>query len=203
MPRGQTVNEFRFGFNRVKAAVVQENVGRNRNQELGFPEIASDPLFWGYPQINVSGFDAIGEAGNTPQESLADTFQFTDDFAWVPDLHGGRHQLKAGLDVRLISQERVAPLVSRGRWSFTGVFSGDSLQDLIRGTPASALAGRGDTTQQLQQTALSFYLQDDLRLNPRLSVQLGLRYEYTGPPSNRLGPFYVPDLGPQSVYLYA
>jgi hypothetical protein len=193
------VNEFRFGFNRLRTGVIQENVGQNQNQRLGFPTISSDPRFWGYPQVNVAGFDSIGEAGNTPQEWLANTFQFSDNLAWVPELQGGRHQLKAGFDVRLVSQERVAPLLARGRWSFTGSLSGDSLQDLIRGTPASALAGRGDTTQKLRQTGLGFYLQDALHVNPRLSVQLGLRYEYTSPPSSQLGPFYVPDLTQHSL----
>jgi hypothetical protein len=63
VPQSRTVNEFRFGFNRLRTAVIQENVGRNRNQELGFPSITSVPRFWGYPQVNVSGFDSIGEAG--------------------------------------------------------------------------------------------------------------------------------------------
>ena len=199
VPQSRIVNEFHFGFNRLRTAVIQENVGQNRNQELGFPTITSDALFWGYPQVNVAGFDSIGEAGNTPQEWHSDTFQFADSLAWVPKFQSGRHELKAGFDVRRISQERVAPLLARGRWSFTGSFSGDSLQDLIRGTPASALAGRGDTTQKLRQTGLGFYLQDDLHVNQRLSVQLGLRYEYTSPPSSQLGPFYVPDLSQRSI----
>ena len=68
------------------------------------------------------------------------------------------------------------------------------MQDLIRGMPASAVAGRGDTTQKLKQTGTGLLPSD-----PRLSVQLGLRYEYTSPPSNQLGPFYVPNLSQQSI----
>jgi hypothetical protein len=199
VPQARIVNEFRFGFNRSRTAVTQENAGLNRSQELGFPTITSDSRFWGYPQVNVAGFDSIGEAGNAPQDWLANTFQVANHLAWVPEFQDGRHQLKWGFEVRRISQDRVASLLARGRWNFTGNLSGSPLQDLIRGTPASAVAGRGDTNQELRQTGLSFYVQDDLHVNPQLSVQLGLRYEYTSPPVNDLGPLYVPDLSSQSV----
>ena len=65
-PKAEQSIEFRFGFNRLSTSVIQENVGQNRNEELGFPTISTDPRFFGFPQVNVSGFDSIGEVGNTP-----------------------------------------------------------------------------------------------------------------------------------------
>jgi len=188
------LQEARFGFNRASFATLQQNSGMNGNQQLGFPVISADPYTWGYPTVNVAGYDSMGEAAPTPMDVVAETFHASYMLAWTPG--GAEHSVRFGADARFITSNQRASSVARGSWTFSNP---DSLRQLLQGIPSFALAGRGEARNELHKNLIHGFIQDDWRIAPQLTINLGLRYEYNGPPANRLAPFYVPDLSAASA----
>jgi hypothetical protein len=195
----RTINEARFGYSRLRARIFQENSGVDRGRELGFPTLNPAPVDLGFPNVTVAGFDGIGEPINTPQERRPQTFHFSDTLAWNPEAGGGRHQFKFGGEIRRVHLDFFLDLLARGWWQFFGSFSGNPLQDLLMGTPELAIATSGDTFTNMRTNAWNFFVQDDIRLHPRLTLNLGLRYEYNSPPLDTQNRLSVPDTSPGSA----
>lgn len=195
---GRFVNEARFGLNRLGTSLVPEDNARNVSEKLGFPFFSSDSFLWGTPNVIVAGFESVGAAPIMPQTRTPTTFHWVDNLAWNPDFHGGRHQLKFGTDIRQSRTDMFRPVFMRGNWVFTGRFRRNPLQDLVRGLPTVAVVGRGDPTLSLSSTALNFYLQDDIRISRSLSLNLGLRWDYSSPPVDTRDRLSTADLSSNS-----
>jgi hypothetical protein len=192
------VNEFRLGFNRLRVEILQQSSGINMSQRLGFPTVLTRPVDFGYPNVSLPAFDGIGEPINYPQDRGDNTFQFVDNVA----LNSGRHQFKFGADIRRIQLNSYLDFLARGEWFFMGGMSGDpmvALPQLLSGLPDYAIAVKGDTSNGLRTSGLGFYVQDDIRVVPRLLLNVGLRYEYNSPPVEIHDRFSVPDLSSSSL----
>src|SRR5690606_29287056 len=72
------LNEARFGYTRVAAAVDQEGQGVSLNRQLGLPELSPRERDWGLSFITVTGYSPLGQEYNNPQRGVTDAFQFTD-----------------------------------------------------------------------------------------------------------------------------
>jgi hypothetical protein len=192
-------NQMRFGFNRRNNSFTQEGSGVNQAAELGFPTVSSDPLNYGFPNIVLTGFDGIGTAIVLPQKLVANTFQWSDDAVWKPQFGGGRQQLQFGGDVRRIQENEFLNALSRGEYLFLGPFTGTPLGDLISGLPAVAIITSGDSHGAFRTTTVSLYGLDTIRVNPNLSLTLGLRYEHNAPPVEIRNRVSTPDLSANSV----
>ena len=192
-------NEFRFGFNRRRGGIFQQSSGTDQNQKLGFPKVSSTPADWGYPIVVLAGFDGIGEPRIYPQDRHMNTFHVADTLAWNPAFASARHQFKFGADIRRIQANLFIDALARGEWFFLGGFTGDPLQDLLRGLPAFALAADGDTPSGLRATDLNFFVQDDMRLTRRFTFNMGLRWEYNQPPVEVHDRLSAPDLTANSA----
>jgi hypothetical protein len=194
----RAVNELRLGFNRMRAGALQEHNGSDMNRQLGFPTVLTRPEDLGFPNVSLLGFDAIGEPVNYPQDRHDTTLHVADNLAWTH----GRHQFKFGADVRRIQVNNYLDFLARGEWVFQGGRSGDpmvALVQLVSGVPDYALSVKGDTFNSLRSTGMSYYAQDDIRVAPRLLLNVGLRYEYNAPPVEAHDRFSVPDLSARSM----
>lgn len=192
------VNEFRLGFNRLHAGVLQENSGQNVSQELGFPTVLDSPVDLGYPNVSLVAFDGVGEPINYPQDRRDTTYHFVDNLAW----NRGRHQFKLGGDFRHVQLNSYLDFLARGEWFFMGGMSGDpmtALAQLLSGLPDYAVSVKGDTNNGLRTNGFSAYIQDDIRVVPRLLLNAGLRYEYNSPSVEIQDRFSVPDLSSHSL----
>jgi len=196
---GRAVNEARIGYNRLSAASSQQSRGVSQSRALGFTEVAADPKTQGYPEVVLSGFAGIGEPLNTPQARHNNTFHFADTIAWNPRLWGGTHQLKVGADLRRVRLNMFLNLFARGEYQFLGAFTGDPLQDLLLGLPTYAIGVSGDPYASMRTLAQNYFIQDDIRLHPRLTLNLGLRYEYNSPPVEAHNRLSIPNLSPQAA----
>ncbi len=152
-----TVNEFRFSL-----------VRRN----LDFPE--NDPTS---PTATLTGLFTIGGASNFPQSRITDSYQFSDSVTWLK----GKHAFKFGADIRYNKVDNNAAFDSKGTFQF------NSLQDYINNNAAFFQQALQTSSWKATQWQNFFYVQDDFRVSPDLTLNLGLRYEISTVPLGMLG----------------
>jgi hypothetical protein len=212
------LNEFRLGFIRMRATVLQQNHGTDYNAALGFPDVLTNPVDLGYPDLEIQGFDGIGEPVNYPQDRHDTTLQIADNVAWTV----GRNQFKMGVDLHHLRIDDYLDFLARGEWLFLGDTAAGfqqgaglpgcmapppavcdasyyPLTELLAGVPDAATTVSGNTYNSLRGHGVSTYVQDDIHVIPRFLLNVGLRYEYNSPPVEALNRFSVPDLSAASA----
>ncbi|HYM77863.1 MAG TPA: carboxypeptidase-like regulatory domain-containing protein [Candidatus Dormibacteraeota bacterium] len=208
--RSKLLNEFRLGFVRMRATVLQQNHGTDFNAALGFPDVLTNPVDLGYPNISLTGFDGIGEPVNYPQDRHDTTIEVADNVAWTV----GRNQFKIGGDFHRLRLDNYLDFLARGEWLFLGCVATQSptctpppgidlptlaLSQLLAGVPDAAIGVSGTTNNSLRSHGVSTYVQDDIHVVPRFLLNVGMRYEYNTPPVEALNRFSVPDLSANSA----
>ncbi len=156
-------NEFRFGFNRFSEDYL---VGPQKYPGLDqFPNITLFDL--------GSGLN-IGPDPNAPQSTIQNFYQFVDNVSSLK----GKHNLKFGAEYRWYISPQSFTQRSRGDYEYnaTQVF----LEDF--GPDNFGQRSTGSTTYYGNQKAVYFYLNDTWKMNQHLSLNLGVRYEYTTTP---------------------
>src|SRR5215468_11022869 len=149
---------------------------------MGLPGIAHVPKYYGPPSVSISGpdggfsvFDIQRQIG--PRDRSNQIYQFVDTLSW----QRGRHFLKFGADLarRQVTFEQArAP---RGSFTFDGTYTGSALADFMLGYVRNANINPAHTSTDLWNWWQSYYFNDDWKLTPRLTVNLGLRYDYFQP----------------------
>ncbi len=131
----------------------------------------------GLPTIVVNGFESLGAPTNEPRARVSQAYQLVDALVWTR----GSHTLKSGLDYRRPLVRSYNDQFSRGRLSF------NSVAGLLAGTPAPSTTSiaRGATRRDTYTNNAGAFVQDDWKVNSRLTLNLGLRYEYSGPLSEK------------------
>jgi hypothetical protein len=179
----------------------------NVTQQLGFPTVSTNPVDWGYPNVNLYSFDGIGEPVNYPQDRHDNTYEFADNLAW----NTGRHQFRFGTDIRRFQLNSYLDFLSRGDWFFDGLQQNGvclggaapcpvaAVALLMAGVPDYVVTETGTTNNGLRTTGLGAYVQDDIRVLPRFTLNVGLRWEFNSPPIEIHNRFSVPDLSAASA----
>jgi hypothetical protein len=190
-------NEFRSGFNHDRLGLFQENQGIDRNGQLGFPSPAN-PQDYGYPILQIAGYENIGEPFQAPEDNGISTLHLSDNLAWSPDFGSSRHHLRFGGEYRRIGDNGYIDFYPRGDYIFLGV-TGNSIEDLVLGLPAAALLGSGDSSVHLRANQVGLYGLDDVHVTPRLTLNVGLRWEYNQAPYDTKTPLSLADLSANSL----
>lgn len=175
--RPNLLNELRLGFNRVALGVVQEQQAANLNQRVGLPVVSPDPINAGLSFISIAGFGSIGDEYNNPQRGVTNSYQVLDQVTWTRN----RHLFKFGFDYRIQQQNAYRNVLSRGLLSFVG-FTGNALAEMMQGLVSVSAVARGTNNQRLRSKSSSFFAQDTWKLSPKLTLNLGVRYEFATPP---------------------
>jgi hypothetical protein len=175
------VNEARFGYDRIQQAVVAPDpatlsqLGMTRFNGAAFPGI---PLFL-TGDINPA-FGGIST--NNDQAFTANTFNFGDTVAYTH----GKHTFRGGFEHRRYQINLFNNFASRGFLLF------NTFNDLLTGNILEAFVGTGITDRGFRSRDFSSYFQDDWKVTRRLTLNLGVRYDYLGPftdVKNRVGNF--------------
>src|SRR5436309_3102505 len=172
------LNDFRFGFNRLRREVFQENVGRDVVESLGITGLKLGARDFGYPSIVLAGYEKLGDDPNIPIVRRTGTFHFSDSLS----LLRGKQLFKMGGEVRYYQENGYNDLFARGQLNFQPAFTGDALGDLLLGFPVLSISAANDNPQALRTTSYNLFLQDDWKVHPRFTLNLGLRYEFNTPP---------------------
>ena len=130
------------------------------------------------PAILITGLSNLGHATNLPQERRNRSFELLNDISW----QHGTSTTKFGAVVRYFPFHASLDLYSRGQYQFTGgIFSGHAFANLLLGLPTNALRIQGNTTRNFRTWTTSFYVQHDWQPTARISLNVGLRYDYQSP----------------------
>ncbi len=184
------VSELRFGYTRGNFFQTPPNFGSPCPGELiglrGAPDDKS--ICGGIPVINFPGGNLrrIGRTTSVPQFQTPRSWNIRDSVAWVKS----NHALKFGGEI-IHAQTGIRDVSSLlGNFNFTGRFTGQNgewqggIADLLLGFP-TRYQQDSNTVFNLWQKIYSLYAQDDWKVTPKLTLNLGLRYEISTPPRER------------------
>ncbi|MGH9672842.1 MAG: carboxypeptidase regulatory-like domain-containing protein [Bryobacteraceae bacterium] len=157
---------------------------------LGFPKaLESQVVRQSFPVISISGIQTIGRTGDA--EDLGDVHTLQANMTRI----GSRHSLKYGFESRVYRDVGNSVRNASGSYSFNdartrgpdpvrNLVSGHSVASFLLGTPNSGTIDKNVATA-FQNLFYSAYVQDDIRTSSRLTVNLGFRWEYEGPRTER------------------
>lgn len=177
------MNEFRGGFNEQHSSESQYFSTENLLNQLGMTVPQVDTAWSEAPQIQITGFMATG-AGN-PGMQRSQIVQLLDNVTWTRQ----NHTFKFGVDFkRLYDHDENMFGNYRSGWY---IFNGDSKPGNTIGDPYAAfLQGYPDTTEVSETNrpvmdghgfSWAGFMQDDWKLTPTLTLNLGMRYEVHPP----------------------
>ena len=167
------VNTMRLGFSRVIGDINTPVSGDSAATSSG---LAIAPGAAGPPQIAISGLTtAIGLGGLNRFTHAYNSYQFSDDAFWTH----GKHQVKFGGTFERMQYNILEQLSPNGRmngYPSFAVFLSNPPHQL------NALAPGGSNEVAIRESLFAGYVQDDWRIRPNLTLNLGLRYEATTKP---------------------
>ena len=161
-------------INQIRATYVRNFGGRLNTPDVDLGDLGSKFTTQGVkslPAINISGYMNFGQAIQGPVAG-SNYYGIRDSLSMTR----GKHSLKFGADASLEKFTQDTSLNNYGVWAFDGKKSGNALADFLLGIPASF---KQDTpcTKIDNDWYAGFYIQDDWRIHPRLTINMGLRYE--------------------------
>ena len=161
-------------INQLRLTYVRNFGGRLNTPDISLGDLGSTFNIQGtksLPAINISGYMNFTQAIQGPIAG-SNYYGVRDSVSWMR----GKHNLKAGVDAQLEKVIQDTSLNNYGVWSFDGKKTGNALADFMVGLPASFKQDM-PTTKIDNEWYAGFFVQDDFRVHPRFTLNLGLRYE--------------------------
>jgi len=197
------VNELRAGYNQfynVKAGEFANT--RDVMAELKIPGLPSlPPVGWGTPEIQISGFVSPGTAStfgdiDGPYTNTNRVYQVIDNFSWTK----GSHALRMGGELRWDQYNQFGNLFLRGQFRFepnvttqlspTGAAvagTGNAFAEYLLGYGKRNQGSVTPAEIKFRATSQAYYIDDTWKIHPKVSINVGLRYEYTPPFLDKTG----------------
>jgi Carboxypeptidase regulatory-like domain/TonB dependent receptor len=184
--RNDWINELRFGINRTTASSSIDNThpGLSTSLLLGQP----------FGMIDITGMGLIGNSPAFPLGDFSTVYQIQDQLSRTI----GRHTLKFGVEFRRLQINGALDFGVNGLYSFEDLspfgFEASSnnpaLEFFLQGLPLSYVGvnpSNADSDRGYRQTVASGFAQDFVRVNSRLTVNVGLRYDFYSNPTEAFG----------------
>lgn len=172
------VNEFTFGYNRIVYPGTQQGIGTNYTEQAGiggFTQTSAE--FPGFPGLNIGGYAGINGNAFVPIRERENEWVLNDNLTFVR----GRQTMEAGFDARWFALDSYNAAFSRGNFTFSGTYTGNGFGDFLLGLP---YVGGRDFPRNLfgnSNREQALYFQDNWKVTPRLTLNLGLRYPLLHP----------------------
>ncbi len=178
------VNEFRIGYNYGNFTERQFNSNQNISQTLGLGGIPFHPNLGGLVNTTISGISGFGTPPYYPTLENEHVLELLDNLTKIV----GNHDMKFGVDFQRINTAELQPVYPTGAYNFNGEYTGipgvantgSGIADFLANEMFSANIGTYNTTND-HRWMRSAYAQDDWRVTPKLTLNIGLRYDYFGP----------------------
>jgi hypothetical protein len=204
------VLEVRAGYSRVADLRVQYDANKlgipGQYGIGGIPQIATNG---GLPTLNFGTLSAMGAAGTLPSSKASDIFQISENLS----IDRGRHQIRVGDEYQYIAFPTLTPTTPRGSFTSNGTYtsvvnvndtSTDRAQFIINPEAADYPADGGIANVgganamsasnfppafRLVRPDVGAYVQDNWRMSSKLTLNLGLRWDFIGTPEEANGRF--------------
>jgi hypothetical protein len=164
-----TVNAFTFGysFNQQIQNPVGDAASRNG---LNIPKIFPANFYNAIPNISLSGFGGIGIG--SPNRTTNPVYEWKDDLSHI----AGSHSLKFGFDFLRIQKFLRTLTNEEGTFTFNGQYTGNAVADFLLGDAFTYAESSAAPNSYLFSNTYEMYAQDDWKISPHLTVNLGLRW---------------------------
>ncbi|HZP06232.1 MAG TPA: carboxypeptidase-like regulatory domain-containing protein [Terracidiphilus sp.] len=199
------INQARAGYahlHTTRAGPVSTQMGIPA--QYGIPNIPQFTNNGGLTQIVITGLQTLGSNQYLPSDEATATLQITDDFTRIY----GKHSFKMGLEFQDAKFSTLQPVASHGTFQYQGVYTDIPTQGTVNGiaqfllTPTAAPAtingnpnpngygysggANSFTASNINKTYdmkkyLALYFEDDWKLTPKMTLNMGVRYDYFGP----------------------
>jgi hypothetical protein len=174
-PNSSMVNEVRFGYNRMTFLTGSDDAALKSPINTGLSVVP------GLPTLGVGNFALDGTWHNRPQAISPNPYwDVQESLSYLT----GKHSLKFGGEYTHIEADSFIPDYGRGRINFAGggAFAGSTaLEDFFAGIPSSGKVLVGNPTRRMLWTSVAGFAQDDWRLSPKFTLNVGMRYDYSSP----------------------
>lgn len=200
----KTVNNFAVNFNRARTDVTNPfSYNQNIAGNLGIMGVSQNPMDWGLPSIGFTNFSSLSDA--TPSLTRNQTLRFSESV-----IHNvGKHNFQFGGDIAKIQLNSLTNPDAEGSFSFTGYGTSDftaqgtpitgtgyDFADFLLGLPQTTSERYGIPANYLRSTRYDVYASDDWRVSNHFTLNLGGRWEYTAPFTEKYGHLSDLALGP-------
>ena len=160
---------------------------------VGNSAIRDNPFNYGVPSLNFSGFTGLNDV--SPNDAVNQTISASDFLSWSHKKHNARF----GFDIRRVHADSIGSPNVLGAFTFTGYAtqspqaaststtstvqqaSGAGFADFLLGLPQQTSIQAGLQKTYLRANVWDWFAQDDWRISPSVTLNLGLRYEYFSP----------------------
>ncbi|MGH9563069.1 MAG: TonB-dependent receptor domain-containing protein, partial [Terracidiphilus sp.] len=179
-PNSAIANQLTFGLNRLTQTRHADTVpGCSYGINTGVTSVG------GLPTIGIAGFNSLGTSIISPIGDGPDpVYDGQETLTYIR----GNHTFKFGFEMSHIAVDSCCQFFNRGYITFGGrgtpnITNSTPLEDFLSGNPSFALIGVGNGVRHLRTWYYAGFAQDDWRVTPKLTLNLGLRYEYFAPPT--------------------
>lgn len=180
---------WRVAFNRTRTEGTNAFAyTRNVEGALGITGTSLEPINWGIPNVGFTNYGDLSLAA--PSLNRNQTFSISGGFTRI----GTKHTITTGGEISWNQRNSLTSTNARGAFSFTGYATsafdskgrpiagtGNDFADFLLGLPYATSRRYGSDNNYLRNRAFSLFVQDNWRFRSGLTLNLGLRYEYTGP----------------------
>ncbi|MDR3734285.1 MAG: TonB-dependent receptor [Acidobacteriaceae bacterium] len=185
------VNVLKIGFNRGSVLRQQQGAGaQNYAQAYGLVNLHAASQQWAPPAISINNYNGVGDPWS-PQGGMQNRYQYADELNWALGKHsvsiGGQFVRTEFFGNWVVANNgtygydgSATSLYANGQRSQTQI--GNALADLELGYPQNGSAGVGTSVGWFKESQVAAYVQDDWKLSQRLTVNLGIRYDFDNPP---------------------
>jgi outer membrane receptor protein involved in Fe transport len=164
------LNQVRVSFTRMTPNILNLNPLHLSDLGGAFPMIGSAKI---PPFLDISGRLSLGNASNVDTQQVNQNFSLSDNINWTRS----GHTVKGGFELLKLRYANRSYWQTMGSFTFNGQITGNPAVDFVLGRPQNMVVASPLLQQDGKQTNTYFYFQDDWKVLPRLTLNIGLRYE--------------------------